>query len=72
MKKVDRIINTIREMMTANPPGQSGGFTSSSPAEGPTAGFDSILKRRMTKRNKPDLRYISPKYRRWIAENLNT
>ena len=32
------------EGMVANAPGQSGGFTSSSPAKGPTAGYDTTLK----------------------------
>jgi hypothetical protein len=72
MKRNDRIINNLREMMTANAPGESGGFTASSSAEGPTAGFDSILNKRLTRRNRPDLRYISPKYRRWIIGNINT
>lgn len=40
MEKIDRIIEIIRESMVANAPGQSGAFSSSSPAEGPTAGSD--------------------------------
>jgi hypothetical protein len=53
--KLDRVINAFRnamynefgvneEGMVANPPGGSGGFSSSSPAAGPTAGYDSALK----------------------------
>ena len=53
--KIDRFIDAFRtamysefsvseEGMVANPPGGSGGFTSSSPAAGPTAGYDSALK----------------------------
>ena len=32
------------EGMVANAPGQSGGFTSSSPAKGPNTGYDKTLK----------------------------
>ena len=53
--KIDRVIDAFRsamyqefsvneEGMVANAPGQSGGFTSSSPAKGPTAGYDTTLK----------------------------
>tara|TARA_B100000073_G_scaffold26390_1_gene20433 strand:+ start:4725 stop:5036 length:312 start_codon:yes stop_codon:yes gene_type:complete len=53
--KIDRVINAFRsamynefsvseEGMVANPPGGSGGFSGSSPANGPTAGYDSTLK----------------------------
>jgi len=44
-KKLDRIISIIREeMMTANPPGGSGGFGETSPAEGPRAGISPLVK----------------------------
>ncbi len=40
-KKLNKIINIVREeMMTANPPGGQGGFSASAPAEGPRAGRD--------------------------------
>jgi len=53
--KIDRFVDAFRtamysefsvneEGMVANPPGGSGGFSSSSPAAGPTAGYDSALK----------------------------
>ena len=53
--KIDRFIDAFKsamyqefsvneEGMVANAPGQSGGFTSSSPAKGPTAGYDTTLK----------------------------
>ena len=53
--KIDRVIDAFRtamynefsvneEGMVANPPGGSGGFSGSSPAAGPTAGYDSTLK----------------------------
>jgi len=37
-KKLDWIISIIREQMVANAPGAQGGFSSSSPDEGPVAG----------------------------------
>ena len=53
--KIDRFIDAFKsamyqefsvneEGMVANAPGQSGGFSSSSPAKGPTAGYDTTLK----------------------------
>jgi len=53
--KIDRFVDAFRtamynefsvneEGMVANPPGGSGGFSGSSPAAGPTAGYDSSLK----------------------------
>jgi hypothetical protein len=38
MEKIDRVIKIIRENMVANAPGEQGGFSSSSPDEGPVAG----------------------------------
>ena len=50
MKPIDKIISFFREeMMTANAPGKGGGFGGSSPAKGPTAGFDPVMKK-MTRR----------------------
>ena len=54
-EKIDRVIDAFRtamynefsvneEGMVANTPGGSGGFGGSSPAAGPTAGYDSTLK----------------------------
>ena len=47
MKPIDRIISFFREegMMTANPPGGSGGFSGSADAKGPRAGFDPVMKK---------------------------
>ena len=53
--KIDRVIDAFRsamysefsvneEGMVANGPGGSGGFSGSSPAAGPTAGFDPTMK----------------------------
>ena len=52
--KIDRFVNAFRsamynefsvneEGMVANPPGGSGGFSGSSPAAGPTAGYDPTI-----------------------------
>ncbi len=54
-EKIDRVIDAFRsamyhefsvneEGMVANPPGGSGGFSGSSAAAGPTAGYDSTMK----------------------------
>ena len=77
-QKIDRFIDAFRsamyhefqvdeEGMVANAPGAQGGFSSSSPAAGPTAGFDPVLsppKKRNTEfkldgRNKYVKKYIS-------------
>ena len=53
--KIDRVIDAFRtamynefsvneEGMVANPPGRSGGFSGSSNAAGPTAGYDPVMK----------------------------
>jgi len=53
--KIDRFVDAFRsamysefsvseEGMVANPPGGSGGFSGSSPAAGPTAGYDPTMK----------------------------
>lgn len=68
MDKRDRIINMIREMMVANAPGDSGGFSSKSPADGPTAGFDPLMgigTFRRTKVGPYDMR-VPKKYKSWL------
>ena len=53
-KKLDRIINIVREeMMTANAPGASGGFGADSPAKGPRAGFSPVMGN-VRKRKRPE------------------
>ena len=43
---LDRIIAIVREeMMTANAPGGSGGFSGSADAKGPRAGYDPVMKK---------------------------
>ena len=65
--KIDRFIDAFRsamysefsvneEGMVANGPGGSGGFSGSSPAAGPTAGFDPTMKMPVQKRQKEYLK----------------
>ena len=42
-KKLDWIISIIREEMTANAPGASGGFSGSADPKGPVAGLDPVM-----------------------------
>ena len=43
---LNKIIAIVREeMMTANAPGGSGGFSGSADAKGPRAGFDPVMKK---------------------------
>lgn len=53
-KRLEKIINYFREEMTANAPGQGGGFSASSDPKGPTAGYDPVIGRidRRQKRNR--------------------
>ena len=71
--KIDRVIDAFRsamynefsvneEGMVANPPGGSGGFSSSSPASGPTAGYDPTFK--LDGRNKYVKKAIQDLYNR--------
>ena len=64
MKKIDRLIETIREMMVANAPGAQGGFGGSS--ESPTAGFDPVMKKYSGKKKAIDYRKVPLTYRKWI------
>ena len=64
-KKLTKIIQIIREEgMVANPPGGSGGFSSSSPAKGPTAGFDPVMDG-MLRRKKPRFIYQKGLRKNW-------
>ena len=45
-KKIDRIIEVIRENMTVG----TGGFTSAADPKGPVAGFDPVMGDRMVRR----------------------
>ena len=49
-KKLDRIINFIREeMMTTGSTAGKPGFSSKADAEGPTAGFDPVIDKKIEK-----------------------
>ena len=49
---LNKIIAIVREeMMPANAPGGSGGFSGSADAKGPRAGYDPVMKK-MTRRKK--------------------
>ncbi len=54
-RKLDRIINIIREemMTTGSTPGKPG-FSSAAPAKGPTAGFDPVMGK-IRKRKRPEI-----------------
>lgn len=54
-------------MMVANAPGTQGGMSASSPAEGPVAGFDPLLKF-MNRRKKVDYRKVSNTYKKWVKD----
>ena len=53
MKPIDRSISFFIEegMMTANPPGGSGGFSGSADPKGPRAGFDPVIKKTTRRKN---------------------
>lgn len=63
MNKIDKVIEIIRENMVANAPGSGGGFSSSSPAGGPTAGYDQPLDGRGK-----IMRRLPPAYRKVLSK----
>ena len=63
--KLDKIISIIREeMMTANPPGGSGGFGADSPAKGPRAGFSPVMGKVM--KRKKYIKLPTGSRKRWM------
>jgi len=48
-KKLERIVNLIREQMTTNSVVGKPGFSSKADAEGPTAGFDPVIGKKKRK-----------------------
>jgi hypothetical protein len=60
MDKTDRVIQLIREMIAVG----AGGFTGSSAAEGPTAGYDPLMK--FQRRGKTDYRKVPKTYKQWV------
>ena len=68
-KKLDKIINIIREemMTTGSTPGKPG-FSSAAPAKGPTAGFDPVMGKMLMRMKK----YISMgkgSRKRWMKKD---
>jgi len=58
-----RVVQVIKEMMAVG----TGGFTGSSPAEGPTAGFDPMLcYRNKKKKDTIDYRRVPKPYKAWV------
>ena len=58
LNKIINIIRNLNEEMVGNAVGQSGGFGSASPATGPTAGFDPVMRGKMQRRNKKTVKQI--------------
>jgi len=50
LSKIINIVRSLNEEMVGNAVGQSGGFGQNSPAAGPTAGFDPVMKGTMRRR----------------------
>ena len=66
-KKLDRIINIIREemMTTGSTPGKPG-FSSAAPAKGPTAGFDPVMGKMMKRKKKKYISMGKGSRKRWM------
>jgi len=63
-KKLNRIIDIIREQMVANAPGTSGGFSGSADPKGPTAGFDPMMG--FKRRKGPQIKIPPGSRKRWM------
>ena len=63
-KKLDWIIDIIREQMVANAPGASGGFSGSADSKGPTAGFDPVMG--IQKRKGPQIKLPPGSRKKWM------
>ena len=63
-KKLDWIIEIIREQMVANAPGSQGGFSGSADPKGPTSGFDPVLG--LQKRKGPQIKLPPGSRKRWM------
>lgn len=60
MGKTNRLVKIIREMISVG----ADGFTGSSAAEGPTAGYDPLMK--FQRRGKTDYRKVPKTYKQWV------
>jgi len=56
-KKLERIVNLIREQMVTNSVAGKPGFSSKADAEGPTAGFDPLVGKKKKRKPTPLGRY---------------
>jgi len=65
--KIDKMISIIKENMVVG----GGGFTGSSPAQGPTAGFDPLLGFRNKKKGSVDFRKVPKDYKNWVKSLKN-
>ena len=69
-RKLDRIINIIREemMTTGSTPGKPG-FSSAAPAKGPTAGFDPVMGKMMKRKKKKYISMGKGSRKRWMKKD---
>jgi hypothetical protein len=69
-KKLDRIINIIREemMTTGSTPGKPG-FSSAAPAKGPTAGFDPVMGKMLKRKKKKYISMGKGSRKRWMKKD---
>ena len=68
-RKLDRILQIIREnMMVANAPGESGGFSGSANPKGPVAGFDPVMGKTARRKKKKYIKLPAGSRKRWIKK----
>ena len=60
-RRLEKVIDIIKESMVANAPGAGGGFANSSDSSGPTAGYDSPLSTLKVFKSGNQKRYIYQK-----------
>ena len=68
MSATNKVIELIREMMTANPPGKGGGFGSRPPKPG-VDGLDPLMAFR--RRNRIDYRKVPKQFKSWVKDLNN-
>ncbi len=66
-KKLNRIVNLIREQMTTNSVAGKPGFSSKADAEGPTAGFDPVMGK--VKKRKKFIKLPPGSRKRWMEKD---
>ena len=68
-KKLDRILDFFREeMMTANPVGGQGGYSSNPPKPG-VAGFDPVMGKMMKRKKKNYIKLPAGSRKRWMKKD---